>query len=115
MKRYEASMTLFSGTGEDKTILDFLDAVFQFQSEEPDVKNKLLAECRKKLQELNLREVTSVLIFCVPISDTGEVADAAELIRSRHKFSSIASIMNVSAEDIFFKGYGPEARGELFK
>ena len=114
MRTYEANMTIFR-KGWDGMDLSPLCEFFDFEAASSYAKIVLLNEYRKRISQLENREGMSVLIFCVPVPETGNIADSAELIRSRHKFSSAGSIQTVSAEELFVEGYGPKVWEELSK
>lgn len=105
------NVTTNFSTGQSR----FASKHFKFEAENSaEAKQKLLTESRKYLKKFRPTRDRFVQIDCAPylITEKG-VLNGDKLLRNRHKFSTIPSLMRTGAEKIFVEGYGPKQWDDL--
>lgn len=115
MRTYSAIMTVFVRNGTDVFGRHFYH--FSFEATDSfDAKNKLLAECRKRLRRFKIRGNKYAAIDSSPHLEDGR-SNPRKLLRNREKFSSLPTILNprMTGEKLFVEGSGPKVWAEIIK
>ncbi len=115
MKTYSAILIVYTNTRMGIYGKHFY--YFDFEAKDSaEAKNKLLAECRKRLKRFKVRSYKYAVIACNPLLENRR-PNGRKLIRNREKFSSLPTILNprMTAEKLFIEGAGPKAWAEVIK
>jgi len=115
MKTYSAIMIVYVRNKTDFFGHHFYHFNFEAMSSF-DAKDKLLAECRKRLKRFKIRGNKYAVIDSASHLEDGR-SNPRKLLRGREKFSSLPTIMNprMTGEKLFVEGSGPKAWAEVIK
>lgn len=112
MQIHEATLTVYSWN-KDWSDCDISHQEFEFESNNEKAKNDLLKEVRRRLKKIKNSKRKNFSIMCCPRFKTKRALDGTRMLRNRFKFSSKSSIMRVSADRLFVKGWGHKQAAEL--